>query len=211
MRRIEETIGTQLFNERPRRADCRTVRMTIRRKESSVFSNRLSIRRRHLVATRTMLNNRSTTKSLNTYGSIRKQYWQTLADKIPQDSGSYYSIISNIPSTCQTHANFIYVVRIHETLDNEAVSTESGKLLGWEVRVVESDSSWHTAVHGHSRAAEVRWNETRFVFTRAIATDSQGLGPQCSHRSLRFWARPGGRQQSSVERSPPCRLEGVTC
>lgn len=105
-----------------------------------------------------MLNNRPTTKSLNTYGNVRKRRWHTLADEIPQDASSYNSAIADIldKNNCQTHANFIYVVRIHETLDSKAVSTEPGKLLGWEVRVVESDSSWHTALHGHSRAAEVR-------------------------------------------------------
>lgn len=51
---------------------------------------------------------------------------------------------------------FNLLVRIHETLDRTAVSTDPGKLIGWQIRVVESDSGWHNALHGHSRTAEVR-------------------------------------------------------
>lgn len=38
------------------------------------------------------------------------------------------------------------------------MSWEPSKVIGWEIRVVESRSSWHAQKHGHSRTAEVRGN-----------------------------------------------------
>lgn len=46
-------------------------------------------------------------------------------------------------------------LRVHETLDSTAVSMEPVKSIGWEIQIVESESSWHAEQHGDSRAAEV--------------------------------------------------------
>lgn len=49
-------------------------------------------------------------------------------------------------------------IRVHEVLDTNATiaGTLPSKIVGWEVRVVESHSSWSSNLHQHSRSSNVR-------------------------------------------------------
>lgn len=56
-------------------------------------------------------------------------------------------------------------LRVHEMLDTTttAVGALPSKLVGWEVRVIESNSNWNSHLHKHSRSSEVQAGPSKRV------------------------------------------------